>query len=260
METRPGLIKFSNRNGEKLAGIIEIPKNPNSVVLLMVHGFACDKNENGLFVEAARKALDYGYTVFRYDCRGLGESEGTFENTTLQDHVNDFQDAIDYIAHHNSVTHSKNLEIGVIGFSLGATIAIMGNSSRIKSLVLWSPALYPHTDMWPRYNIAPIKAEIEEHGYFIKDGKKVGPRLLNDLRDSDLVPYIERVKCPTLIVHGSADQKIRMESSEVGIKQFIGHRTRVRIIHGASHSFKTESKHRAELFHWTTEWFKIRNF
>ena len=108
--------------------------------------------------------------------------------------------------------------------------------------------------MWPRYNRPEIFDEINQFGYFIKDGEKVGLGLLYDLRDSNLLPFIEQFRCPTLIIHGSNDQRINKDSSISGINYF-GVKRDLKIIPGASHSFKPELDFRPTVFNSTTNWF-----
>jgi len=70
-------IRYRTLDGEKLAGILSIPKNPHGFVLMM-HGITESKDEYlGFYSKMAKSLHDNGVASLRFDFRGHGESTGS---------------------------------------------------------------------------------------------------------------------------------------------------------------------------------------
>jgi hypothetical protein len=246
-------VFFSNNNGDLLAGIINKSNNNGHRYIIMVHGFTGNKDEKGLFKEAASYFLKSGFSVFRFDIRGCGESQGDFKSVGLEEQKGDLLAALSFLKKKESLDDNN---IYMIGFSLGATVSLMGydNYCNIRAIALWSPALFPNRDMYPRYLDDTIVNELHHNGYFIKSGLKVGKKIMNDLRDCNLVPILECIKRPTLIVHGEKDTKISAESSRMG-SCILNGRSRLKLITDACHSFRSPDNARETLFNTTIDFF-----
>ncbi|MDD4352901.1 MAG: alpha/beta hydrolase [Candidatus Nanoarchaeia archaeon] len=168
-------IYFVNKNNNNLCGILK-KINHSSPIIVLVHGFAGNKDENGLFSEAEAYFSSKNINTFRFDFEGVGESKGDFIYSNLESQIKDYKSALSFVS--SKYTHDN---IYVIGFSLGATVSILANDSRIKAYVLWSSALFPKNDMFLRYNTPEIKRELTEKGFIEKAGLKVGKNIINDL-------------------------------------------------------------------------------
>ncbi|MGB5317274.1 MAG: CocE/NonD family hydrolase, partial [Robiginitalea sp.] len=70
-------------NGFQLSGTLWKPKNPNNKGLLFVTS-SQGHDRSGTNAEAYYFA-DLGYTVFHYDKRGTGKSEGDWQSATLEE-------------------------------------------------------------------------------------------------------------------------------------------------------------------------------
>ena len=237
---------FLGREGNQLAYVLNrvSPKKP---VLLMVHGFAGNKDENGLFVDSSTFFEKRGYNVFRFDMTGVGESKGEFMHTSLEKQISDLSRALGYIK------QERYPRIGLIGFSLGATISLLNNPEGVDALALWSPALFPSRDMFPRYDTEEVRRELLERGYIPKSGLKVGPAIINDLRTCDLVPAMKSVQKPVLLVHGTEDSRIDYRNTQSAIGYFPN--ASLQLINGANHSYKGNLVHRLEVLTKTCDWF-----
>ncbi len=236
---------FLNSRGKILSGVLNNGRL-TSPILIMLHGFASNKNEN-LFLDAEEYFAKKGYNVFRFDVEGAGDSEGDFLDSSLENQANDLKSAIDYV----SRLYSDN-SIEVIGFSLGATAAILANDERVSKYIFWSPALYPHKDMRPRYCSEEIRTQLKENGFIEKAGLNVGNKLIDDLGTVYLEDKIQEISKPVLLVHGSADPRIDYNSTVEASELF--KQKDLFIIDGANHSFKENNTHREILFEKTYSW------
>ncbi len=107
--------------------------------VLMLHGFASSRDEVGnMYKNLAAELGQEGIASLRIDFRGWGESAGEMTASTVPGQVEDAATAYNYLTTLDFVDTAR---IGVIGFSLGASIAVFSageNPDWYKSMVLWS--------------------------------------------------------------------------------------------------------------------------
>lgn len=135
--------------GQTIVGTMVTPDDvANPPVILMLHGFTGSRNEwsseavkEGLFGRAAPVLAKNGIASLRIDFRGSGESDGKFENMTVETEITDAQAALDFLSTNDSVDRKR---ISVLGMSLGGavTTAVAGRTKTpLKSVVLWNPGI-----------------------------------------------------------------------------------------------------------------------
>jgi len=78
------------------------------------------------FYEIAERLNKNGFAVLRMDDRGVGESEGVYEDATTMDFVSDLKAEIELLKKHPNIDKDK---IGLIGHSEGGAVAFMLASS-----------------------------------------------------------------------------------------------------------------------------------
>ena len=116
-----GEAKVDRRGGAPQAHGVQ-PKRGGRVVVLL-HGLYQHKNINMLRPYGARMAADADLDVstFRFDCRGLGESEGTTSFTPHYINLADLEAAIAYLE-----GPERQMEVVCIfGYSAGGNVAVM---------------------------------------------------------------------------------------------------------------------------------------
>ena len=256
-------VIFPNKNRKGLSGIFH--ESTNGYYILFVHGFAGNKDEKGssdktgLFQEAAEFFAQEGYGSLRFDLEGCGESEGDFINASLISQVDDLMSAMNYLKGRTGVTDEKIIPLG---FSLGATLIILGSASNrelrdVKASVFWSPAFFPARDMYPRYQTPANIISFKDDGYILKSGLKVSESYIEELSYCNIVPHMQYVRFSALIVHGEKDDKISPVSSLCGSKNFPD--ATVRLIKDADHSFRTPATARQKLFSSTLDFLHDAN-
>lgn len=134
-------------DGQKVVATLSLPdgvQNPPAILLL--HGFTGSRNEleipavkEGVFTRAARMWADKGYASLRIDFRGNGESEGKFEDMTMDGLVRDAVAALDFLAAGGEVDKDR---IALVGWSMGGAVAaaVAGRTTHpLTSVSLWAP-------------------------------------------------------------------------------------------------------------------------
>src|SRR3989338_8271702 len=126
----------------KICGIWSWPKVGNNKAIILAHGITVDKDEDGLFPPLSEKLADLGYSVFRFDFRGHGKSDGKSVNMTIS------RELLDLKAVLREVKKKGFKKIGLLGASFGGgieTIFTAKNQEKFSFLCLWNPVLnYNH--------------------------------------------------------------------------------------------------------------------
>ncbi len=124
-----------------LSGIVVQPntKEPAVPAVLMLHGFASQKDEVGdMYKRLAAELGARGIASLRFDFRGWGESEGQMVESTVTGQVEDAATAYNYLVGLDFVDPQH---VGVLGFSLGGSIAVFSAGEHpdwYRSMALWS--------------------------------------------------------------------------------------------------------------------------
>jgi hypothetical protein len=250
-------IEFTNQ-GQKIRGILHVPNKKNSPAIIMCHGFTGNMHEHGLFINAAKKFCENGFTVLRFDFRGSNESEGKFRDMTISGEVSDLKEAINFILKQSG---DKN-KIGVLGLSLGAVVSVLGWSKRIKSLVLWSPANNNKKVFINAFGAKTVK-QIEEKGFV--DLKKppegwrtqtsfeVGKGFLEEAKNTNLINNIKDVKCPILIIQGTGDETVDWHDSKE-LYDSANQPKEIKLIENADHVYYNP-EHERKIIQLSLDWF-----
>lgn len=177
---------FFNNNDYRIFGVLHTPENKDAPLynhklgVVLCHPFAEEKLiSHRVSVNLARSLITQGVTCLRFDEMGHGDSDGKFEESTVETRLSDIQCAIDFLRKQTSVE-----KIGLIGLRFGGTLAALScsNSSRIHFLVLISPIVDGkyYIDQCLRSNLT---TQMTTYKKIFKDRKQ----LISDLMSGQLV-------------------------------------------------------------------------
>lgn len=214
-ESRESIV--IENNGLQLFGILHRPLNVyNPPVVLIMHGFASSKHgSNRCYVTLAEAMVKEGIAVLRFDFRGCGDSEGSLNDSSLNDLISD---ALAVLGHISKIEGIDGERIAIFGASLGGSIAVEASAlwSGIKALALWSPVA--SGELWfrdfltkhPEYKNAPPTSALA-----LYRGVKLTPQFREQF--AKLFAYKTAATMPTLpILHmqGERDETISMAHQE----------------------------------------------
>ncbi len=247
-------IYFENSNGVKLCGLLSEPVRLTEtakindfrvqettvsctdaykltpVSVIVCHGFGSSKN--GSTPPALQEIFDRNaITTLRFDFFGHGESGGNFSEITISEAVDDILNAIKFLKKRG---YDK---IGLAGSSFGgisSTIAA-SKSEDLFALALKSPV----SDYYELERLRMGDKGIDvwkRKGYVdYENGMKLKYSFFEDFKNNNAYEAAKRIKIPTIVVHGDADDVVPVEQS-VKLSKIIK-KCRLEIIRGGDHNF-----------------------
>jgi uncharacterized protein len=216
-------------NGQRLWGMLHLPLEVTQPVptVLMLHGFTGQRLEpHRLFLLLSRQFAEAGIASMRFDFRGSGESEGTFDQMTVAREVEDVVAAYHFLKSRPEVDGSR---LGLMGLSMGGMVSALSVAQpglEFKALSLWAPA---HPKLWLAQfpeGITPeqvraavadpaIRAEMrggvpfDEHSGFLDfGGNAVSMDFIADMPTLHPFETVKAHKGPAQVVHGTADPAV----------------------------------------------------
>lgn len=227
-------LTFKNSKGDKLVGILSNPVDNTEVpVIVLCHGFSSNK-DRPTYTSMEERLNRNSIATFRFDFYGHGESGGEFEDITISEAVNDTKRAIELMR------EKGYSNIGLLGSSFGGMVSLMvaSQDSGLFALALKSPVSDYAEQKLKELGEDGIR-EWKERGYIDFD-KSDGRFRLNygffeDIQNNNGYEAAEKIKVPTMIVHGDADETIPVKQSKktAGIIE----NCRLELIEGAGHHY-----------------------
>ena len=226
---------FKTTQGSDLCGILTRPEPDSSgPIIVLCHGFGTSKDSR-TFLSLEGPLVAAGISTFRFDFFGHGESDGRFAEITVSEAVQDVLSAIAYV---------RDLEyrrIGLVGSSFGGLAALVAAAQKpdLCLLALKSPV----SDYMSRLFVDRDGHDLQawkEQGYILIPDGEGDPTRLNYTFYEDaerILGYAaaDKIKAPTLIVHGDEDESVPVEQS-LKLDTIIPD-CRLEILKGADHRY-----------------------
>lgn len=234
-------VELVNRQGYTLRGFLHRPQQPGMAVpmVLMYHGYSASKT-NPLYVEAARQLATRGIASLRFDFMGSGDSDGRFQDMSIETEI---ADGIDILRYAQSLPFVDPNRIALLGTSYGGLVAaiIAGRlPNEIKAQVLWCPAIISIRDARAgKAGTTDITAVLTE-GTADVNGLLVGKRFLEDNRALEFETEASAYQGRTLIIWGDQDPIVPPDIIAI-CEAVYENRLEKCMIEGVGHMFETHS-------------------
>ncbi|MHA6631104.1 alpha/beta hydrolase [Pseudonocardia sichuanensis] len=213
-------------DGTVLAADIVLPSGASRGVVL-VHGGGVNRHEGGFFDRLAGGLARAGLASLRLDLRGHGESQGRQEDLTLAGVGNDVRAAVGELA-----TRISAERVSVLGASFsGGVCASVAARYRdlVDRLVMINPLLdykkrfIDDKDYWNDDRIDREAADKLAADRFIAHSPtfRLGAALLNEVFWWDTRADLPQITAPTLVVHGTKDTFIPIDSSRSAMQELV---------------------------------------
>ncbi|MBP2333866.1 pimeloyl-ACP methyl ester carboxylesterase [Saccharothrix coeruleofusca] len=242
MSLQSSQVSIRTLDGLRLRGTLLTANTPAEQAVVMVHGGGVTREEGGFFTRLAAGLAEAGVASLRYDLRGHGESDGRPEESSLAAHLNDIRVALGHLREATGTSSTS-----LLGASFGGGLAAYYAAKRpdqLTRLVLLNPQLaykdryidqQPH---WSRDFLDDAKArELATKGYINHSPTvKHSRALLNEVFWIRPHEVLGEITAPTLIVHGTEDTFVPVETSRAAVHQLRAQHRLVEI-EGAQHGF-----------------------
>jgi pimeloyl-ACP methyl ester carboxylesterase len=239
-------IEVANE-GRQIPATLVLPSGSGPFPLVvMEHGFAGSRQENGGFAKLADALARAGIATIRMDFPGCGDSKTSFSEYSLSANNSDAE-ACRKWAVENAPVDSKR--IGIFGYSNGGRQALMvavSGSNPYKAMGLLAPAYFTtqNEKQSGTFSIDETKARLAEaqsKGAYQMDwfGRTLSVSAKNYQDDLDSVAIMDSitpalVKTPSLVVYGSKDETVLPAISQAAASA-IGAKTVE--VEGADHGY-----------------------
>lgn len=230
-------VRFASSRGPELAGVLETPEGPTRGWGLIVHGFTLGKDSPATF-RIARGLAAEGLGMLRFDCLGLGDSDGEWGDGSFTVKVEDTVRAAEALAERGTPPQL------LIGHSWGGAAAIVA-AQRIPSVTAVVTIGAPSEP-----------ANIERHydsvvDRVLEDGTAswpIGGRELTlkrdfveDVRGAELIARVRTLGRPLLVMHSPTDSTVDVDDAAEIFRAALHPRSFI-ALEGADHFLTAEGQ------------------
>ncbi len=223
--------KIVNSQGEVLDYSFHsanLPTNKDTLVLIG-HGLTGDKNRE-LVVAVANGLAEKGWNCVRFSYSGNGDSQGSYKDMCISKEVSDLKAVIQHVKKDYQkiiyIGHSMGAAVGalvVANDQLGDIVAMVSLAGMVNTLTFceteFGNQVPDDSYMWDDMNCPLTQV-------FVDDLTQI----------KTILPAVEQVETPWLLIHGSADDVVLPIDSEQLYQQLKSARTKI-MIPDADHSF-----------------------
>lgn len=243
--------RIQNRKRQNIITLVEKAKDPKGLAFVM-HGLGGFKEQ--VHLKAITEVLkECSYTVVRFDTTNtLGESDGSYEDATTSNYYEDLEDVIGWTA--KQLWYQEPFVL--VGHSLGGiSVGLFAERypEKVKGLAPISTVVSGRLSIEAQKHYEPKKFKEWERTGWGEEDSRSKPGVIKRLRWShvadrlkyDLIPEVEKLTMPVLLIVGENDMSTPPEHQKLLYDALIGPKE-YHIIRGAEHTFR-EPAHLEEL-------------
>lgn len=240
-------LYISGRDDQRLSVLVERPgggkdkKDGPKTMVIMLHDFPGDKDGNyGLYAHLEPVISSKGHHTLRFDFMGCGQSDGPAEAFTLKSAYDDLHVVMEWCRQEG---YERFI---LVGEGLGAAVACFSSDHDTRAMILVSSQVdLKRAAARFREDSEPVEGE----NFLLFGGFKVGQGLLSQLDRQEVVPFLESVSCPVLIMHGAHDRVAPPENLDLFRRHLASRRIEITTFEDGDNSLQGENHRKFMFFH-----------
>ena len=260
--------------GIQIPVTLSMPANEPAVaapLVVLVHGHAGTRQENGAFSELASMLAEVGIASIRMDFPGCGDSTEAFTRNNITTMLQDIEAAFEFAVAQPGIDKGR---IGILGYSMGGRLAMLtvADEPAYSATVLWAPVALDGGKPMVEYfggkeQYEEVRDEALHKGQVVfttpwGQEQQLGEKFFDDLERSEPLEAISHYRGNLLVLHGSADTVIHVNNGRIASQAALSTASaELNIIRGAGHGFGffgDEPDVRAELLGATVDFFTAK--
>jgi len=203
-------VSFSGSGGHTLAGRLDLPARGEPwAYAILAHCFTCTKDLKGLYHLGGALA-GAGLATLRIDFAGLGESDGTFTETTLAGNAADLVGAARFLERERETPRF------LVGHSLGGVACLLAarDIPSLRAVVVVATSLDPSRlsrllpELEPAEDGDVVRVEVAGRPYDLRRG------FFRELAETNLEEAVRGLGLPLLVVHSADDAVVPVAEGE----------------------------------------------
>lgn len=237
-------LTFESRGIPVHSTLVRPDSNDDVPVVLMAHGHGGTRDEAGGFRRLAEELARRGIASLRMDFTGSGDSVEPFVSNRLTRMGTDLRSALDFA---RSLPGIDGRRVALVGYSMGARVAMLGLEDGYAAAVLWAPVgsngpdaifgLFGGGDNYRQ--LRSVASSGSGYADFSTPWGQQQRLSCNWFRDMDASMPLEAIGSypgPVLVIHGDSDPIIPTSVAETVVEAATASAdVRLEIIPGADH-------------------------
>ena len=199
-------LRFPGGEGVELAAVLDLPDGQPASYAVFAHCFTCGKDSHAAG-RISRQLTSRGIAVLRYDFAGLGDSGGSFADTTFTSGVDDLVAAAGWLREHHRAPAL------LVGHSLGGA-AVLAAAPRLPEVVAVATIAAPADPAHVTRLFDDAAEELAAEGRArVRIGEReltVRKELLDDLAEQRQSRRIAELGAALLVLHSPQDETVAL--------------------------------------------------
>lgn len=198
--------------------------------IIFCHGLFSSKDSFKI-TRMAENIVKAGFTLFTFDFSFAGESQGDYSDVSLLDEMEDLKDAVNFFKKYDIET------IHIIGSSMGGVVSLLYASLTPDDLASLTIIATPFHLVKTIVKISGVEdiASLPDDGMTDISGIFVKNSFFKEAININLKEAIKKVKAPTLVLSGSSDELVDIESTQ-DLYDNLNSEKELSILEGGNHS------------------------